>query len=161
MPHQPHSSPVHAGANLIARRPDPGQAPQSERSGDHPARARHAGARALGSTGEDLAAAYLINLGYQVIARNWRCVQGELDLICLDTGGSLVMVEVKTRATDLHGHPCEMVTPVKARRMREAARHWLVAHEWRRGAIRFDIVGIIAHPGDSALPDITHLKDVC
>ncbi|MBD8505501.1 YraN family protein [Hoyosella sp. G463] len=161
MPRQTHPSPATAGANPIDRRRATGGSSPSERSHEDADSARRAGARALGSAGEDLAAEYLTRHGYRVIARNWHCQHGELDLICLDPAGTLVMVEVKTRASDLHCHPCETVTPIKARRMRESALHWIAAHEWRARAIRFDIIGIIARPGASTLPAITHLEDVC
>ncbi|WP_149359974.1 YraN family protein [Lolliginicoccus suaedae] len=161
MPRQTNPSPVPAGAKPAPGPRAPGHTPKIQRSPGNPARDRRVDALALGSAGEDLAAEYLAGLGYRVIARNWRCTHGELDLICLDAAGSLVMVEVKTRTNDLHGHPCETVTPRKARRMREAARHWIAAHDWRHGAIRFDIVGIITRPGNKLLPDITHLRDVC
>ena len=73
--------------------------------------------RAFGQAGEDRAAAWYRAHGYEVLARNWRCREGELDLV-VRRGRTLVFVEVKARRTDRFGIPAEAVTPTKQRRLR-------------------------------------------
>lgn len=72
--------------------------------------------QALGRYGEQLAEQHLTAAGMVVLARNWRCPQGELDLVVRDVDGTVVFVEVKTRAGTGFGEPAEAVGRVKARR---------------------------------------------
>ncbi len=81
----------------------------------------------LGARGEQLAAAWYVSRGYRVVARNWRCAEGELDLVLLG-GGDLVFCEVKTRASARFGVPAEAVTAAKQRRLRVLATRFLAAH---------------------------------
>jgi len=98
----------------------------------------------LGAAGEDRAAAWYVAHGYQVVARNWRCRDGELDLIC-ERGRTLVICEVKTRSSLAFGHPAEAVTPTKQRRIRGLAARWLAeAQPHRRAhAVRFDVAAVL------------------
>ncbi len=73
--------------------------------------------RTLGAGGEDAAAAWYVEHGYEVVARNWRCRQGELDLV-LRRGRTVVFCEVKTRSTTAFGAPVEAVTRQKQARRR-------------------------------------------
>jgi putative endonuclease len=98
--------------------------------------------RALGQAGEDRAAAWYRAHGYAILHRNWRCREGELDLVAR-RGRELVFVEVKTRRTDRFGTPAEAVTPAKQRRLRALAGRY-VAATGARGAVRFDVVSILA-----------------
>jgi putative endonuclease len=112
---------------------------------------------ALGRWGEDLAAAHLASLGMQVLARNWRCPEGELDLVVRDVDGSVVFVEVKTRAGTGFGEPAEAVGRVKARKLRTLALCWLAEHRPPGSAeLRFDVVGIVRRRGEE--PVLTHLR---
>ncbi len=97
--------------------------------------------RALGRQGEDQAAAWYVAQGYTVLARNWRCREGEIDLV-VRRGATVVFVEVKARRTDRFGVPAEAVTPVKQRRLRTLARRYLEATD-ERGQLRFDVVSIL------------------
>jgi putative endonuclease len=99
--------------------------------------------RALGQAGEDRAAAWYRSRGYTVVARNWRCREGELDLV-VHRGRTLVFVEVKARRTDRFGIPAEAVTPAKQRRLRALARRYLEVTDARVGHLRFDVVSILA-----------------
>lgn len=85
---------------------------------DQPPR-RDGGRAALGASGERLAAHWLEARGYRIVARNWHCRYGELDLVALAPGpdGDLVAVEVKTRRGIALGLPEEAVTPAKARKL--------------------------------------------
>jgi putative endonuclease len=98
--------------------------------------------RALGVAGEDLAAAWYAERGYEVVARNWRCRDGELDLIVAD-GGSLVFCEVKTRSSLAFGSPLEAVTHAKRQRIRRLAARWLDEHPRRAPSLRFDVVAVL------------------
>ena len=86
--------------------------------------------RAFGQAGEEQAAAWYRARGYEVIDRNWRCRDGELDLVAR-RGRTLVFVEVKARRTDRFGIPAEAVTPTKQRRLRALARRYLEATDVR------------------------------
>lgn len=98
--------------------------------------------RALGAAGEARAAAWYRARGYQIVARNWRCREGELDLV-VARRGVLVVVEVKTRRTDRFGSPAAAVTPAKQRRLRVLALRFLDDTGARPRSIRFDVVAIL------------------
>lgn len=99
--------------------------------------------RALGAEGEDRAAAWYEARGYTIEARNWRCRDGELDLV-VRRGGDLVFVEVKARTSDRFGSPAEAVTTAKQRRLRGLAARYLRDTGTRGGNLRFDVVAILA-----------------
>ena len=99
--------------------------------------------RALGAAGEARAAAWYEARGYRVVARNWRCREGELDLV-VRRGRTLVFVEVKARRTDRFGSPLEAVTWQKQQRLRRLALRYLEATGGGAGAMRFDVVSILA-----------------
>ncbi len=111
----------------------------------------------LGRRGERLAEQHLLARGYRLVERNWRCRQGEIDLVVRD-GDALVFVEVKTRSSTAFGHPFEAITPVKLARLRRLAVEWCRAHPTERGRIRIDAVAVLA-PRD-AVPAIEHLVGV-
>lgn len=96
----------------------------------------------LGRAGEDRAAAWYESAGYEVLERNWRCRQGELDLVCR-RGTTVVVCEVKTRASTAYGHPAEAVTPGKRRRLRRLALLWLGARRVRCDLVRFDLAAVL------------------
>lgn len=116
------------------------------------------GSRAeLGAYGEGLAAGHFEAAGARVLARNWRCREGELDLVVLEPDGTLVFCEVKTRSGTGFGTPAEAVDPRKARRLRVLACRWLA--ECRPGGavdLRFDVVGVVRRRGYA--PELLHLK---
>lgn len=110
--------------------------------------------QALGAYGEKLAANYLCETGMDIVARNWRCRYGELDLIVQDPSVT-VFVEVKTRSGLGFGTPAEAVTFSKQQRIRRLALLWLAEQDgpWRR--IRFDVVSVLVARGRG--PVIDHL----
>jgi putative endonuclease len=108
----------------------------------------------LGNHGERIAAAYLTAAGLRVLDRNWRCRDGELDIVARD-GDTLVFCEVKTRRGTGFGHPAEAVTPVKQRRLRTLAQRWLAAHDEHAPDLRFDVVGVLV--GARGPAEVTHL----
>ncbi|HQG71214.1 MAG: YraN family protein [Rhodoglobus sp.] len=112
---------------------------------------------ALGRRGEEIAARYLASRGLAIVERNWRCPQGEIDLIARD-GGELVFVEVKTRSSVAYGHPLESITPVKLARLRRLAAAWCDAHPGGHDTIRIDAIAVIApRVGDV---EVEHLERV-
>jgi putative endonuclease len=98
--------------------------------------------RALGISGEDAVAAWYEAAGYEVVARNWRCASGEIDLV-LRFGRSVVFCEVKTRTTDAFGAPVEAVTRDKQMRLRRLAARWLDDAPFRPTGIRFDVASVL------------------
>lgn len=98
--------------------------------------------RARGVAGEDVAAAWYTSQGYEVLARNWRCRTGELDLV-LRRGAEVVFCEVKSRATAAFGAPQEAVTHDKRQRIRYLAARWIEESRIRPAQIRFDVAAIL------------------
>ena len=101
--------------------------------------------RTLGAEGEDLAARWYEDNGYEVLDRNWRRREGEIDLI-VRRGKTVAFCEVKTRSSDRFGAGIESVLPAKQRRIRRLAARWLSeltpAAGRTRVEVRFDVVGI-------------------
>lgn len=113
----------------------------------------------IGAFGEQLAVDYLGRLGLAVLARNWRCRYGELDVIAADAAaGVVVFVEVKTRTSDKFGGVAEAVTPAKVRRLRRLAGLWLAQQRGRWSAVRIDVVTV--RIGRRRTPEITHIRGV-
>lgn len=112
---------------------------------------------AVGQFGERLAAARLVQDGLVLRERNWRCSDGEIDIVATD-GDVLVFVEVKTRSGTAFGDPAEAVVAAKAARLRRLAVRWLAEHPdeyWPQ--LRFDVVAVQRRaPGG---PVVRHLRD--
>ena len=115
----------------------------------------------LGKRGEELASAFLISSGYEIIDRNWRCAQGEIDVVATRSD-EVVFVEVKTRSSVAFGHPLEAITVPKLARLRRLAAAWCEAHpapaHGARRRIRIDAIGVIAP--SRAPATIEHLERV-
>lgn len=111
----------------------------------------------LGAWGEQLAADHLTGQGLEVLDRNWRCPEGELDLVAREADGTVVFVEVKTRAGLGFGAPAEAVGRAKARKLRTLACRWLLENRPPGTTeLRFDVIGVVRLPG--AAPELTHLR---
>ncbi len=95
----------------------------------------------LGKLGEDLAAQRLAARGYRVLDRNWRCPEGELDIVA-EQDGVLVLVEVRTRRGDRFGTPEESITPTKRAKLLEVAQAYLDDHNAADRDWRIDVVAI-------------------
>lgn len=129
---------------------------------------RNLARQVLGRQGEELAARQLQAAGLEILARNWRCRDGEIDIVALertDPGGDvLVICEVKTRRGVGFGTPLEAVTPAKAARLRRLASRWLAAQRTNEGAlprtgypqVRFDVVSVLQPTGRDAV--VHHLR---
>jgi putative endonuclease len=98
--------------------------------------------QALGAYGEAVAARHLVEQGMALLDRNWRCDEGELDLVLRD-GDVLVVCEVKTRTSLEHGSPHEAVTPEKLSRLVRLGVRWAEAHDARPQEIRIDLVAVL------------------
>ncbi len=98
----------------------------------------------LGRRGEALAATTLQRKGLTIVARNWRCRAGEIDLIAQDRD-SLIFIEVKTRA-DLASDPEDRVDEAKRRQVRRVAAVYLTQLQ-EEPLVRFDVVAVVLLPG--------------
>ncbi len=104
--------------------------------------ATYAQRKALGDYGERLAARFLVNAGFVILDRNWRCSQGELDIVAAENA-LLVACEVKTRSSARFGTPFEAITPAKAGRLQRLARLWAHEHEFQYSEARVDVVTVV------------------
>lgn len=109
----------------------------------------------LGRRGETIAADYLEANGLVVLSRNWRCRDGELDLVATDRT-SLVVCEVKTRSGLDFGRPADAVTPAKARHIRNATHAWLRRYQVGWVPVRFDVLSVLWPPDQP--PRVEHLR---
>jgi len=92
--------------------------------------------------------------GYRVLDRNWRCREGELDVV-VARASVLVFCEVKTRRSTAFGVPAEAVTVTKQRRLRMLAMRWLDEHpEARARTLRFDVASVLAERGQAPVLDV-------
>ncbi|HXR53832.1 MAG TPA: YraN family protein [Acidimicrobiales bacterium] len=113
--------------------------------------------RDLGRRGEEAVAEWYARAGYEVLGRNWRCRDGEIDLVVVDPGGVLVFCEVKTRSSTAFGAPLDAVTAIKQKRLRRLAARWL-SQVPSRGAtmrpVRFDVAGVMEDHSGALLIEI-------
>jgi putative endonuclease len=111
----------------------------------------------LGRQGEQLAAEHLQQAGFRILARNWRCAEGEIDIVAVDCR-VLVACEVKTRSGTEYGTPLEAITWKKRRRLRRLAINWVTAHGVLFDEVRVDVVAVLKTPaGDFT---IEHIRGV-
>jgi putative endonuclease len=114
--------------------------------------------QALGAYGEDVAARHLTEeAGMVLLDRNWRCKEGEIDLVLRD-GRVLVVCEVKTRTSYLCGTPHEAITDDKLDRLRRLGQAWMRAHEVVAEETRVDLVAVLRPPKGKA--DIDHVRGI-
>ncbi|HYI46756.1 MAG TPA: YraN family protein [Actinomycetota bacterium] len=109
----------------------------------------------FGHAAEDLAADHLERLGYQIVARNYRCAAGEIDVVAM-RASLLVFCEVKARRDDRFGAPAEAVDRTKQLRLKRLAARWLADHRPGAVDIRFDVVSVIVRDGRC---ELTHIPD--
>lgn len=106
-----------------------------------------------GAEGENLAARFLEDKGFEIVARNYRHRHLEIDLIARKDNW-LIFVEVKTRSSVAFGEPEQFVTNQKARKIFQAAEEYIYAIDWH-GHVRFDVVSVKL----GAMPEIVHFED--
>ncbi|MDY7010536.1 MAG: YraN family protein [Planctomycetota bacterium] len=122
--------------------------------------------KSLGLKGEKLAARYLRRKGLKILARNYRCPPGEVDIIALDrstrhSDGSetIVFVEVKTRSSDRYVEPESAVDAQKRLQLTRIAEYYLSRYDTNDYAARFDVVSVVIREGEK--PQIRHITDAC
>ncbi|SDR92816.1 YraN family protein [Microlunatus soli] len=124
-------------------------------------RSRTEGRDSLGRRGEDVAADYLTTLGYRIVARNWRCRAGEIDLIARiehEGRSKIIFCEVKTRAGLGYGSPLEAITYAKRQRLRQLAGVWLSSTGEHADDLRMDAIGVLLLPGQQ--PQVRHVPGI-
>jgi putative endonuclease len=112
--------------------------------------------RWFGTRSERVAARFLRRQGYHIVARNYTCPYGELDLVAVD-GRTIVFVEVRSTATGDTSRPAASVDAVKQRRLTDLALHFLKEHRLLNHAARFDVLAISWPEGRR--PDIVHYRN--
>jgi putative endonuclease len=110
----------------------------------------------LGKWGEDIAATFLEEKGFQIIERNWKSGHHDLDIVAKE-GNALVIVEVKTRRNRLFGNPEEAIDYKKRNSLQSAINHYVKTHRFG-SSVRFDIISIVGTIGSK--PEIDHIIDV-
>jgi putative endonuclease len=96
-----------------------------------------------GAFGEEVTAQYLLARGDEILDRNWRVREGEIDIVTLGGDGFFHFTEVKTRSSLAFGHPLEAITPEKSHRMARLALAWLATHGCLGCDYRIDVVSIL------------------
>ena len=102
----------------------------------------------IGALGEDFVAKYLVAKNYQILDRNWRIRDGEIDLVAMSENGILVFIEVKTRTSIAFGHPLEAITRDKAYRLQKLALAWLTVHHRWGFEYRIDAAAVLISKGE-------------
>jgi putative endonuclease len=110
----------------------------------------------LGALGERLAGRYLVQQGYKIVARNWRCPEGELDLVA-QKGEELVFVEVRTRRGTRLGSPEESITAAKQARLIQLAQAFLAEYNDPDCAWHIDVVAVVLNR-QGAVQRLTHIE---
>ncbi|MCX5857166.1 MAG: YraN family protein [Deltaproteobacteria bacterium] len=105
----------------------------------------------MGKLGEDLAVAYLQKAGYRILAQNYRCLYGEVDIIALD-GDFIVFIEVKSRKSERFGQPQEAVGLEKQKKLSRISLHYLQQKRLENRNARFDVMAV------KLLPDGTRIE---
>ncbi len=112
----------------------------------------------LGAFGEAAAAEYLRKKRYEILAMNYRCRLGELDIIARQKD-TFVFAEVKLRRESGYASAAEAVTPPKQRRLRFAAESWLAENELEDVPCRFDVIEVYLEKNGSKIKTIHHLEE--
>jgi putative endonuclease len=102
----------------------------------------------IGALGEEFVAKYLVGKNYQILDRNWRIRDGEIDLVAMSENGIVVFIEVKTRTSIAFGHPLEAITRDKAYRLQRLALAWLTVHHKWGFEYRIDAAAVLISKGE-------------
>ena len=105
-----------------------------------------------GAFGEEVVSNYLISRKAEIIERNWRIREGEIDIIALYPSGVFAFIEVKTRSSVAFGHPFEAINREKAHRMQRLALGWLATHGCLGCDYQIDVAAVLlATDGGSSI----------
>ena len=96
-----------------------------------------------GAFGEEITSNYVIARGDEILERNWRIREGEIDIVSLSSDGIFHFIEVKTRSSLAFGHPFESINREKAHRMQRLALGWLATHGCLGCDFTIDVVAIL------------------
>lgn len=113
----------------------------------------------VGKSGEDLACAELLRLGYEILARRYRRRGGEIDIVARHRQ-AIVFIEVKARHGREFGGGADAITPFKRRRMAAVALDFLARHRLTECACRFDVVVVALEPAGAEITVYQHAFDV-
>lgn len=119
--------------------------------------------RGKGNLGEQYAKEYLIDAGYNIIKKNYRCRHGEIDLIAeqLNREKALVFVEVKSRATEKYGIPCQAVDTHKIRKIEGAVKNFIQNNkQYKDYEIRIDVIEIYYNRSFTQIKKLHHIENV-
>lgn len=112
--------------------------------------------QAIGKSGEELACKYLEKNDYNIIERNFSCLQGEIDIIAYDVKNKeLVFFEVKTRTNFNYGFPSDSVNKQKQRHILKSVEYYLYSRKIDNTFVRIDVIEIVVNKGEYKL---NHLK---
>lgn len=113
--------------------------------------------REFGNRGEDLAAVFFVQRGFRIVARNWSCRLGEIDLIA-ERDGKIHFVEVKTRKSLAYGHPEESITRTKLSHLAKAIESYLRSLPEQVEDYQADALAILAPPGQK--PEFHYVENI-
>jgi putative endonuclease len=113
--------------------------------------------KTLGQWGEKRCEKFLKRKGLRILTRNFSCKTGELDLVMVDTDGSIVFVEVRTRVDEKFSSVESSITSAKKARLFRTVRFFLAAHDINDRPFRFDVVTIVL--GQKGRPQIRYYKN--
>jgi putative endonuclease len=113
----------------------------------------------IGKLGEQIATIYLQKRGYKIMARNFRCKSGEIDIIAKSPHGCTSFVEVKCRVGDAYGKPYESVTWSKQKKMHSAIQFYMLQNYLQDSKLKVEVISIILNP-DRSISDIKHFDDL-
>jgi putative endonuclease len=97
----------------------------------------------IGAFGEEVISKYLVARGDEILERNWRIREGEIDIVSLGKDGIFHCVEVKTRSSLAFGHPFEAIDRAKALRMQRLALAWLATHGCLGCEFTIDVAAVL------------------
>ncbi|MCI8277769.1 MAG: YraN family protein [Clostridia bacterium] len=110
----------------------------------------------LGNKGEEIASRYLEKNEYEIIARNFKCAKGEIDIIAKDKE-DIVFIEVKTRRNENYGKPVDSVNFIKQKHIKEVSKFFMYLNNIKDFSIRYDIIEIYKKENKFL---INHLKNL-
>ena len=99
--------------------------------------------QSTGALGEEAVAQFLVDRDCEIIERNWRIREGEIDIVALNPTGIFSFVEVKTRSSVTFGHPFEAINRDKAHRMQRLALAWLATHGCLGCDYQIDVAAVL------------------
>lgn len=115
--------------------------------------------RKVGQAGEEAAREYLRKIGYKIIAANYRCPLGEIDIVALDNK-VIVIIEVRSKTNIKFGLPEESLTPAKARRLKRLALYYLQFKTGQEVKCRIDFIAVLLNENDLTVLNLKHIRGI-